>query len=146
MNKNVLSLSLLLCLLTKLGAQNSSIQIMDLTPMTMRTATSAGQIDTMNLTEHIAFKLSPIAQADSAYIAVGTTAGASDVMLLKCRFLQNGSQYVLQYSGQQFPCTTYEAYVEVPFSPAQHRKAQFIQLYVKDKSHLATTILNSAFY
>jgi hypothetical protein len=123
----------------------STVQIIDLMPVTQIMSDSTGHPDTTSLKEHIRFKINTMAMADSACIQIGSSAGASDVLQIHCVFTESGGQFFLNYGGQQFAAGTYEAYVEIPVSTSQLRNSKYVSLFVWDKSRLKSNKLSSKY-
>lgn len=126
-------------------AQSSSIQIMDLLPLTINAYDSTGKnIDSTKQTIRFYFKVSDVSQMDSIYFSIGSAPYKSDIDHFNGKCVHIGPSYYIRLSATQvFLAGQYEVYAEIPLEYPYLRSKKYISVQVLDNNNKLTNQLTS---
>ena len=118
----------------------STIKIIDLTVNNTTYVDTTGAM-TNNTGLDVNFKISNLSTANKAEIYIGTQADLGDVKIAEAVFLQNGSDYLLSYNGEEYAIVDGMANISVELSQAELDTYNYITVYVEDNQGLNTVKL-----
>jgi hypothetical protein len=137
MKKTVLFGIIFFMSLSFIKAQSSEVRIIDLTAFPVLKEDSFNLQPPTNYDVIVLFKVNKAALCSKAYICIGTAKDVCDIAMLEADFINEGTQYYLQYNGEKRLINKYDASVMINLTQEQFFNSNY-RVYVKDKNGLET--------